>query len=88
MFKDILTYYKLGKQLGLNRKEINKIFIFDNTNHPTLYLVLMIVGIIGAVLIGVAIIIFGVYLSRNTYLTGTLYSTVSEKDFRRKREKK
>jgi len=62
--------------------------IFDNTNHPTLYLVLMIVGIIGAVLIGVAIVIFGIYVSRNTYPAGTLYSTVSKKDFRRKREKK
>ena len=88
MFENILLIYKIGKDLGLSRREINKILLFDNTNHPTLYLVLMIVGIIGAVIIGVAIVIFGIYLSRNTYPAGTLYSTISKKDFRRKREKK
>ena len=82
MFKDILRYYKLGKQLGLSRKEINKIFIFDNTNHPTLYLTLMIVGII---LFGVVMVLLGVFIMQRTYLSsGALYSTVKEKDFKQK----
>jgi len=83
MFKDILRYYKIGKQLGLSRKEINKIFIFDNTSHPTLYLVLMIVGI---VLFGAVMIFLGVFIIRNTYLSsGALYSTVKKKDFKQKK---
>ena len=82
MFKDILTFYQIGKALGLSRKEINKILIFDNTNHPTLYLVLMIVGIIGAVLFGIAMVIWGIFISRNTYPAGALYSTIKKKDFK------
>ncbi|MFX1476851.1 MAG: hypothetical protein ACFFCI_01850 [Promethearchaeota archaeon] len=85
MFKDILRYYKLGKQLGLSKKEINKIFIFDNTNHPTLYLILMIVGII---VFGVAMVFIGVFIVQKTYLSsGALYSTVKEKDFKQKKLK-
>ncbi|MFW9866607.1 MAG: hypothetical protein ACFFEN_10970 [Candidatus Thorarchaeota archaeon] len=85
MFKDLLNYYKIGKQIGLSRKEINKIFIFDNTNHPTLYLVLMIVGII---LFGVAMVFLGVFIMQRTYLSsGALYSTVKEKDFKQKKVK-
>ncbi|MFW9946899.1 MAG: hypothetical protein ACFFDX_08745 [Candidatus Odinarchaeota archaeon] len=82
MFKEIFQLYKLGKELGLNKKEINKILIFDNTKHPTLYLVLFIIAIVAT---GVIAIVLGIVLTRNTYPQGALYSTVKRKDFKRKR---
>ena len=85
MFKDIVEFYKIGKDLGLSRRDINQIFLFGNTNHPTLYLVLMIIGIIGAILIGTFVIIAGIHISRNTYPTGARYSTIKGKDFKRKK---
>lgn len=85
MFKDIIQFYKIGKKLGLSRKEINKIFIFNNTEHRTLYTILSIIGII---LFGAVIIILGIFIARNVYPEGTLYSTVKEKDFKYKTKKK
>ena len=83
MFKDIFQFYKLGKQLGLHKKEINNILLFEDKKHPTLYLVLFIltlvaIGVIVVVSIGI------ISFSRiNTYPAGTLYSTVKDKDFKR-----
>ncbi len=82
MFKQIFQLYKIGKELGLNKKEINNLLIFDNTKHPTLYLVLLIVAIVGT---GIIAIILSIVISRNVYPQGTLYSTVKRKDFKRKR---
>jgi len=72
--------YKIGKELGLNKKEINKILIFDNTRHPTLYLVLLIIAIVAS---GIIVIILGIVIARNVYPEGALYSTVKRKDFKR-----
>lgn len=85
MFRDIIQFFKIGKELGLSRKEINKIFIFENTEHPALYLFLMIIGI---VLLGAVILIAGIFIARNVYPEGALYSTVKEKDFKSKTKKK
>ncbi|MGB5913183.1 MAG: hypothetical protein WBH31_18490 [Promethearchaeia archaeon] len=82
MFKEIFQIYKIGKQLGLNKKEINKILIFDNTRHPTLYLVLLILAIVAS---GIIVIVLGIAIARNTYPEGARYSTVKRKDFKRKR---
>jgi len=85
MFKDIINFYKIGKDLGLSRKEINKHFIFNNSERRTLYIVLSIIGI---VLFGAVIIILGIFIARNVYPEGALYSTVKEKDFKYKSRKK
>ncbi|MFX0042855.1 MAG: hypothetical protein ACFE8L_08075 [Candidatus Hodarchaeota archaeon] len=82
MFKHIFQLYNVGKDLGLSKKEINKILIFDNTRHPTLYLVLLIIAIVA---FGVIVIILGIVVARNVYPQGALYSTVKKKDFKRKR---
>lgn len=82
MFKQIFQLYKIGKELGLNKKEINKILIFDNTRHPILYLVLLIIAIVAS---GIIVIILGIVISRNVYPEGARYSTVKRKDFKRKR---
>lgn len=82
MFEKIFQIYKIGKELGLNKKEINKILLFENSKHPTLYLVLMILAIIAT---GALVIIFGITIAKNTYPAGTLYSTVKKKDFKNKK---
>lgn len=82
MFKQIFQLYKIGKELGLNKKEINNLLIFDNTKHPTLYLVLLIIAIVAT---GIIAIILSIVISRNVYPQGALYSTVKRKDFKRKR---
>ena len=79
--KDIIQLFKIGKELGLNKKEINKILIFDNRKHIILYKSLLIISFI---FFGVIIIILGIEASRNTYAAGTYYSTVRIKDFKKR----
>jgi len=73
MFENLFRLVKIGKELGLNRKEISKVLLFGNTKNPTLYTILMIVAIIfsGIIVIFVVIIILG-----NIYPARALYSTV------------
>ena len=82
MIKDIIQLFKIGKELGLNKKEINKVLIFDNSKHIFLYESLMIIIFI---FFGVIIIILGIEASRNTYAAGTYYSTVRIKDFNKRK---
>ena len=44
--KDIIQLFKIGKDLGLNKKEINKVLIFDNSKHILLYKILLIMSFI------------------------------------------
>ena len=79
MMKDIIQLFKIGKELGLSKKEINRVLIFDNSKHTLLYRSLLIISFI---FFGIIIIILGIEASRNTYAAGTFYSTVKEKDFK------
>ena len=80
MFKDFFQLYQIGKELGLNKKEIKKVFLFDNSKHFILYTILLIVSIVA---FEILMIILGIQAFRNTYPSGTLYSTVKKKDFNR-----
>ncbi len=82
MFKDFFQLYQIGKELGLNKKEIKNIFLFDNSRHYILYTILLIVSIVA---FGILMIILGIQAFRNTYPSGTLYSTVKKKDFNRRK---
>jgi len=82
MMKDLIQLFKIGKELGLSKKEINKVLIFDNSKHILLYKSLLIISFI---FFGIIIIILGIEASRNTYGAGTFYSTVKEKDFKGKK---
>jgi len=79
MMKDKIQLFKIGKELGLSKKEINKVLIFGNSKHTLLYKSLLIISFI---FFGIIIIILGIEASRNTYAAGTFYSTVKEKDFK------
>ena len=79
MMKDLIQLFKLGKELGLTKKDINRVLIFDNSKHTLLYKSLLIISFI---FFGIIIIILGIEASRNTYASGTFYSTVHIKDFK------
>jgi len=73
---------KIGKELGLSKKEINKVLLFGNSRYSILYIMLMIMTFI---FVGVIILIIGIEASRHIYPAGTLYSTVKIKDFKGKK---
>ena len=84
MMKDIIQLFKIGKELGLNKKEINRVLLFGN-NKRTLLSLLISLLIISFIFFGIIIIILGIEASKNTYGAGTFYSTVKEKDFNGKK---
>ena len=82
MFRDLFQLYQIGRELGLNKKEINSIFLFDKTKHSILYTALLIVSIVA---FGILIVILGIQVAKNIYPSGTLYNTVNKKDFKRRK---
>jgi hypothetical protein len=82
MLGNFFQMVKIGKELGLSKKEINRVFLFGNSKHSILYILLMIAAFI---FIGFVIIILAVDASRNIYPAGTFYSTVKIKDFKGKK---
>ncbi|KKL21057.1 hypothetical protein LCGC14_2449260 [marine sediment metagenome] len=81
MFDKIFNLYKIGEGLGLSRKEINKVFLFDNSKHSLLYKILLIIVIS---FLGFLIVLVGIEISTHIYPAGTLYSTVRVNDFKKK----
>jgi len=82
---DFLQIYKIGKELGLSRKEINTNLLFKNRYQ-------FILGIILIILLSVFFVLFYniaimLYANRpdSTYPSGTLYSSVRLKDFKNKK---
>jgi len=82
MMKDIIQLFKIGKQLGLNRKEINKVLFYDNTRNRV---ILLIISIIIFSIVGYLVVLFIESSISNTYPSGTKYSTVKIKDFDKKK---
>lgn len=80
MIDDIINLYKIGKELGLTKKEINKILFFEKRKHFLLFLLFVVVII---TCLAISIIILKIEIGRNTYASGTRYSTVKRKDFQR-----
>lgn len=76
---DLIQLFRLGMKLGLTKKEINRVLLFDNSKHTILYKCLLIISVF---FFGIIIIILGIEASRNTYPSGTYYSTVKTKDFK------
>ena len=85
MIGDIIKFYKVGKELGLTKKEINQIMIFDNSKHAYLWRLLLFI-VMFLIVIGWfnSIIFLAGKINENVYPSGTLYSTVKLKDFKKK----
>jgi hypothetical protein len=79
--KDIIQLFKIGKQLGLSRKEINKVLFYDNTRNRV---ILLIISTIIFSIAGYLVVLFIEASISNTYPSGTKYSTVKIKDFDKK----
>ncbi len=82
MLEKFFQLYKIGKELGLSKKEINGVFLFDDSRNPLFFKILMIIVFI---FLGIFVIILGIEASRHIYPAGTLYSTVKIKDFKAKK---
>ena len=80
MLRDLSQFYKIGKELGLKRNEINRIFLSSGRHSLLFKIVMVIIFAILAVVIVIAVIVGGVG-SQSTYASGTYYSTVKPKDF-------
>ena len=83
MLENFFQLYKIGKGLGLSKKEINRVFLFDDSRYPLFFKILMIIVFI---FLGIFVIILGIEASRHIYPAGTLYSTIKIKDFEAKNE--
>lgn len=82
MLERFFQLYKIGKELGLSKKEINRVFLFDDSRYPLFFKILTIIVF---VFLGILVIILGIEASRHIYPAGTLYSTVKIKDFKAKK---
>ncbi len=82
MLENFFQLYKIGKELGLSKKEINRVFLFDDSRYPLFFKILLIIVFI---FMGIFVIILGIEASRHIYPAGTLYSTVKIKDFKSKK---
>ena len=85
MSADIKKFYEVGKELGLTKKEITKIMIFDNSKNAYYWRLLLII-IMFLIIIGWfnSLIFITGKINENVYPSGTLYSTVKLKDFKKK----
>ena len=84
---ELIQLYKIGRELGLAKKEINKVFSYNDfkgkdLGRIVLILIIFFIGFL-IVLATFSAIPNSPYIppSNNTYQTGTLYSTVRIKDF-------
>ena len=90
MKRELFQLYKIGRELGLNKKEIDKVFFYDNfkDKHFGVIILILILTFVGSFII-VSIIVSSLSVppyvpKNNTYAAGTFYSTVRIKDFDKK----
>ncbi|UCC19797.1 MAG: hypothetical protein JSV62_00535 [Promethearchaeota archaeon] len=85
MFKEIMQIYNIGKDLGLSRKEINSTLFFKNRFPLIIALMMIIILSVFAIFFwNVALILYGRSIEP-VYARGTLYSSISLKDFKDKK---
>jgi len=82
MTKDLIQLYKIGKGLGLSKKEVNRVLFYDNIKSRTILLIILIIVF---AIVGYFIGLFIESTISNTYPSGTKYSTVKIKDFDKKK---
>jgi hypothetical protein len=83
---ELIQLYKIGRELGLAKKEINKIFSYNNFKDKNLgvFMLIIIIAFIGFLIILTSLSVAPNspnIPSNHTYQSGTLYSTVRIKDF-------
>jgi hypothetical protein len=82
MLDNFFQLYKIGKELGLSKKEINKVLFSDYIKNRVILLIILII------IFSIGGYFFGLFIEStisNTYPSGTKYSTVKIKDFDKKK---
>ncbi len=82
MMEGLIQLHKIGKELGLTKKEINKVLFYDKDKNKV---ILLIIKIIFLLIVGYFIVLIIESAIHNTYTSGTKYSTVKIKDFDKKK---
>jgi len=85
MLGNFFQLVKIGKELGLSKKEINRVLLFGNSKYSILYILLIIATFIVVGIVIMVLGILGIQASRDVYPAGTLYSTVKIKDFNKRK---
>jgi len=81
MFKELTQFYRIGKELGLKKSEINRTFLFSG-NRSILFTLSLIFFLASLAVVIVVAIVVG---SKSVYPSGTLYSSVKLNDFKNKK---
>ena len=85
MIGNIIRIYNIGKDLGLNKREMKEIFLLKKHRYVAIILLFLIIIITSwAIYLSLITIIS----NRSTYSSGGFYSSVRNKDFRFKKNKK
>ncbi|MFX1463978.1 MAG: hypothetical protein ACFFBF_13190 [Promethearchaeota archaeon] len=85
VFKDFYNLYKIGKELGLSHKEINRTLLFKNRYSLILALLLIIILSVFAILFWNITLILYAKSTEPVYARGTFYSSIDLKDFKDKK---
>lgn len=80
--KDLIQLFRIGKELGLSKKEVKKALFQGNRKNKIIFLILLIIVFS---IVGIFIVVLVESAINNTYPTGTKYSTVKIKDFDNKK---
>jgi len=85
VLNDILKIFDIGKELGLSKKEIIKLLIFDNSKHAYLWRLLLIIFML-LILIGWynSMLFLTSRINENVYPSNAAYATIKIKNFKRK----
>ena len=90
MFDEIISLYKVGKELGLTKKEIKNILFYKNrksfVNSILFWIIFLIILIV--TFFTISIVFLNVDLNNSTYPSGSRYSTVKIKDFHQLRNRR
>jgi hypothetical protein len=87
IFKDIAQFYKLGKQLGLSKREINNILLFKSKYPLILFLVVIaLLSVLAFLFWDIALFLYA-NSKKPLYPSGTGYSSVKIQDFKMKKWK-
>jgi len=85
MIKDLFEFYKIGKELGLTKKEISNVLFSRNKVAIIIFYLIILIFI---AFWAISILILHVNITRNTYPAGAEYSSVKMKDFQKRRSRR
>ena len=85
MVNELLKIFKIGRKVGLSKKEITRVLIFDNSKYAYLWRILLIIFML-LIFIGwySSLAILTIKINENVYPSNALYSTIKLNNFNKK----